>query len=588
MAGTLAENDWPAPRSDGEFHCFDLSCPSLTCSKNKLSGLLRHVRESHLPSDVPSWFVRKWRHQACPSCHFFFKELSKHTKCGGKTSVQRQALASASAEGGDNVAACALVVANASVGVAVGDSASVAASAAVGVAASDGVVAGGAPVAPGEQLSGRDTGVGADGAFAERESWGLVEGLSWDDILQRCPSTVLGIKDHLKAVWQQAMMIPLRALSANIADEGAWKLLFLLPSMLLARDAQRGGKKGSGEIKRKFKRFLAYQWAPLLVSKDGRRVNHSDSSPEAVRQGILKKVESCVREGDISRAARLLTSSGLAPDSAETLQRLKAKHPQSSVPLSSPCDDSAGPITLERESFLKALKSTPRGSAPGPSGLRFEHLKVCSEVRDLCDCLCGIVQKVAAGGPALLWAELWPLHASSLWPRVGETCGPSPLVKFCDVWWPGQSASRRGLPWRTSFPPCSMGWPHQVAWIRWFIRSRLVWRRTAIGGFSSVIYGMRSTLSRDRPSSTRLCSFFHPSCRSHGFSMVNPLLSSIGVVSLPRCSCPVRESIKAIRWVLFTSVLPSMPCFNVFRRVMGTSQCLRTLMMSIFLESLTT
>ena len=214
----------------------------------------------------------------------------------------------------------------------------------------------------------------------------------------RCPSTVLGIKDHLKAVWQQAMMIPLRALSANIADEGAWKLLFLLPSMLLARDAQRGGKKGSGEIKRKFKRFLAYQWAPLLVSKDGRRVNHSDSSPEAVRQGILKKVESCVREGDISRAARLLTSSGLAPDSAETLQRLKAKHPQSSVPLSSPCDDSAGPITLERESFLKALKSTPRGSAPGPSGLRFEHLKVCSEVRDLCDCFCGIVQKVAAGG----------------------------------------------------------------------------------------------------------------------------------------------------------------------------------------------
>ena len=399
MAGTLAENDWPAPRSDGEFHCFDLSCPSLACSKNKLSGLLRHVRESHPPSDIPSWFVRKWRLQACPLCHFFFKELSKHTKCGGKTSVQRQALASASAEGGDNVATCALVVANASVGVAVGDSAGVAASAAVGVAASDGVVAGGAPVAPGEQLSGRDTGVGADGAFAERESWGLVEGLSWDDILQRCPSTVLGIKDHLKAVWQQAMMIPLRALSANIADEGAWKLLFLLPSMLLARNAQRGGKKGSGEIKRKFKRFLAYQWAPLLVSKDGRRVNHSDSSPEAVRQGILKKVESCVREGDISRAARLLTSSGLAPDSAETLQRLKAKHPQSSVPLSSPCDDSAGPITLERESFLKALKSTPRGSAPGPSGLRFEHLKVCSEVRDLCDCLCGIVQKVAAGGP---------------------------------------------------------------------------------------------------------------------------------------------------------------------------------------------
>ena len=93
----------------------------------------------------------------------------------------------------------------------------------------------------------------------EQESWSLIEGLSWDYILFRSSSTVTGIKDHLKVLWQQAMRIPICALSVNIRSAGAWKLLCMLPSMLLARDAQRGGKKGGGEMKRKFKCFLAYQ-----------------------------------------------------------------------------------------------------------------------------------------------------------------------------------------------------------------------------------------------------------------------------------------------------------------------------------------
>jgi hypothetical protein len=62
------------------FSCFDASCPPL----DKLSGLLRHVRECHTPSEVPSWFIRKWELKACSLCQFYFKDLSRHSKCSGR------------------------------------------------------------------------------------------------------------------------------------------------------------------------------------------------------------------------------------------------------------------------------------------------------------------------------------------------------------------------------------------------------------------------------------------------------------------------------------------------------------------------
>ena len=66
------------------FSCFDASCPPLACAKNKLSGLLRHVRECHAPSEVPSWFIRKWELKACSLCQFYFKDLLRYSKCSGR------------------------------------------------------------------------------------------------------------------------------------------------------------------------------------------------------------------------------------------------------------------------------------------------------------------------------------------------------------------------------------------------------------------------------------------------------------------------------------------------------------------------
>ena len=315
----------------------------------------------------------------CPSCCFFFKDLSRHSKCSGKSRPRvGSSESSCQAEGvGDLEGEEGLVVGP----------------------TCDGV--GPSPVSVTVESSSSSSAAGSSSVDKERESWALIDSLSWDDILSRCPHTVVGIKDHLKALWQQAVRVPLRALSSDISDESAWKLLFLLPSMLLMKDVQRGGKKGGGEIKRKFRRFLDFQWATLLPVQPTPKLYPEGTviPPDCARRGLLRKVEHHICEGNISRAARLLTSSGLAPDTPDTLVRLKAKHPQPSGSIPPPVIGSEPPITLQRDVFLRALKSAPRGSAPGPSGLRFEHLKACMEVRDLSDCLLAVAQRVVTGGP---------------------------------------------------------------------------------------------------------------------------------------------------------------------------------------------
>ena len=78
-----------------------------------------------------------------------------------------------------------------------------------------------------------------------------------------------------------------------------------------------------------------------------------------------------MHEGALSRAAHLLTSSGLAPDTDDTLQKLgKKQHPDPFESCYTPVATYSAAISLCHEVILKALKTTPRGSAPGPSGMQ--------------------------------------------------------------------------------------------------------------------------------------------------------------------------------------------------------------------------
>ena len=53
---------------------------------------------------------------------------------------------------------------------------------------------------------------------------------------------------------------------------------------------------------------------------------------------------------------------------------MRDKHPQATVPELIPPAD-AQPLKLASDQMQKSLRSFKKGSAPGPSGLRAEHLK---------------------------------------------------------------------------------------------------------------------------------------------------------------------------------------------------------------------
>ena len=115
-------------------------------------------------------------------------------------------------------------------------------------------------------------------------------------------------------------------------------------------------------------------WINLICnSRDSNRKNrmNSNQSPGALRATNARRA---LQEGHYHKAIQSLSSLSLADTSDDTFHVLLAKHPQSPPPHLPP-DPVPAPITVPESLVLHSIKSFPPGPAPGPSGLRAEHLK---------------------------------------------------------------------------------------------------------------------------------------------------------------------------------------------------------------------
>ena len=80
------------------------------------------------------------------------------------------------------------------------------------------------------------------------------------------------------------------------------------------------------------------------------------------------------REGMDGKSCSALTSKGLASASAATVNKLRSLHPAAPAVGRTPTASLALPPDLPAELVARMLRSFPAGSAPGPSGLRAQHL----------------------------------------------------------------------------------------------------------------------------------------------------------------------------------------------------------------------
>ena len=94
-----------------------------------------------------------------------------------------------------------------------------------------------------------------------------------------------------------------------------------------------------------------------------------------------EKAASLVQEGQLSRAARALLSRGVDTGSEAAQQEMEAKHPQVPVAPVPQEEHSTAAIVVTSQQVYKAVWGFKPGSAPGPSGLRGEHLKEAKATR---------------------------------------------------------------------------------------------------------------------------------------------------------------------------------------------------------------
>ena len=97
-------------------------------------------------------------------------------------------------------------------------------------------------------------------------------------------------------------------------------------------------------------------------------------SAESLRATNARRARRTMEGGQYKKATQALTSNWLSQASPEVFAEMLAKHPQGDLP-PIPQDLVPAPVKINEAEVVKALRSFPSGTAPGPSSVRASHLK---------------------------------------------------------------------------------------------------------------------------------------------------------------------------------------------------------------------
>ena len=163
-----------------------------------------------------------------------------------------------------------------------------------------------------------------------------------------------------------------------------WTLLLIFPRAILyagrsprQADARSQAKQvlsrlsrwRHGEYRQLWEEAIAATTPP---SKSKHRVAEEDKSQE---QRNVMRATKLAQQGQYTRSLQALTSAGLAQQDSATVEALKAKHPVAENPPTSRPQSDTPQMSFSPAQVYKVIRSFNKGSAPGPSGLRAEHLK---------------------------------------------------------------------------------------------------------------------------------------------------------------------------------------------------------------------
>ena len=234
-------------------------------------------------------------------------------------------------------------------------------------------------------------------------------------------------------------------------QERAYKLHLLVSRMLLARTEEHG-HEGRAIFQDRVRKLYRGDWLSLLREAQRPRVARAEDLPGQPQQAaqssdahaamrtayeeeewLFASVIQQVRRGELSRAAKKLVASPLAPGPQETLNKLadpRRRPTRLFRPLREEDLQYAPPdLMLRKQKFLENVRSAKRGSAPGRCGTRHEHYRVLLEDIRATDNLYFLAQKLAVGDvPESIRRGLAVAHLTAL-QKVNETGAPTGDVR---------------------------------------------------------------------------------------------------------------------------------------------------------------
>ena len=169
--------------------------------------------------------------------------------------------------------------------------------------------------------------------------------------------------------------------------------------------AQRGGTGGARELRRRIRLFDEGSWDVLLDSSRRTAVGRRPArqlQEAAELEARVRAATALVEVGELSHAARVLRSPGLASGNADTLVELRDldRRPpnlQTALPPDAVNFQPRAPLRVDPEVFANVLLTARRGLAAGPSGQRYEYLKLALEDDASLDALTDVASLLAQG-----------------------------------------------------------------------------------------------------------------------------------------------------------------------------------------------
>ena len=158
----------------------------------------------------------------------------------------------------------------------------------------------------------------------------------------------------------------------------------ILPASNILNNQQEG-KSQAEVVKDRIKRWrkgektLLWNEAKKPKKQKGRKRKGQQQNDKTQEEVNARRCKKLLEEGQYNRASSALVSEGIVDATPETIEIMKNKHPQEEIqPME--VGDEVEPLKVTVTQVREGIKSFKKGTAPGPSGMRAEHLKVAVEL----------------------------------------------------------------------------------------------------------------------------------------------------------------------------------------------------------------